>query len=85
MCFGAHAMMENRNGLLAAIDVHNPVGRQEPEVALAQIRRLRGSGQASPATVAGIAATRPRAVRLLRIFFVEWLMSLQKLIVESIT
>jgi hypothetical protein len=53
MCFGAHAMMENRNGLLAAVDVHDPIGLQEPEVALAQIRRLGGSGQASPATVAG--------------------------------
>jgi len=37
LCFGAHVLMENRHGLCAAISVHNPIARQEPAVALAQV------------------------------------------------
>ena len=36
LCFGVHALMENRNGLCAQIDVHNPIAQSEPEMALAQ-------------------------------------------------
>ena len=40
MCFGLHGIMENRNGLLSDIAVHNPVTTQEPTVALEQIERI---------------------------------------------
>jgi transposase len=53
MCFGAHALMENRNGLLAAFDIHNPIAVQEPEVALGQADRIGGLGQATPKTFGG--------------------------------
>lgn len=53
MCFGAHAIMENRNGLLAALDIHNPIGQQEPAVAIGQCQRLEASGQASPSSLGG--------------------------------
>jgi transposase len=41
LCFGAHVLMENRNGLCAAITVHNPIAQQEPAVALAQVDEVR--------------------------------------------
>lgn len=37
LCFGVHALMENRHGLCAQIDVHNPITRSEPALALAQV------------------------------------------------
>lgn len=37
LCFGTQVLMENRNGLCAAITVHNPIAQQEPTVALAQV------------------------------------------------
>ena len=37
LCFGAHALMENRNGLCAAFTLHNPIIHSEPMVALAQM------------------------------------------------
>lgn len=40
LCFGAHALMDNRHGLCAAITVHNPIAQQEPEVALVQADEL---------------------------------------------
>ena len=39
LCFGAHALMENRNGLCADFTLHNPIEQSEPEVALAQMDR----------------------------------------------
>ena len=51
LCFGTHAITENRNGLLAAIDVHNPIGSSEADVALDQIGALAGSGQGDPQTL----------------------------------
>ena len=36
LCFGAHALMENRNGLCADFTLHNPIEESEPVVALAQ-------------------------------------------------
>ena len=45
MCFGAHALMENRNGLLASFEIHNPIGRGEPEVALGQVDEIEQLGQ----------------------------------------
>lgn len=53
LVFGAHALMENRNGLLAEFDIHNPIERSEGDVALEQMENLRESGQGSPKTVAG--------------------------------
>jgi len=41
LCFGAHVLMENRNGLCAAITVHNPIGQTEVQVALAQVDQHR--------------------------------------------
>ena len=37
LCFGAHLLMENRNGLCADFTVHNPIAESEPQVALQQI------------------------------------------------
>ena len=45
--------MENRNGLLAAIDVHNPIVRSESKMAVIQLDRLKSSGQAKPSSVGG--------------------------------
>lgn len=53
LCFGMHAIMENRNGLLAAIDVHNPIEQTESKMAVKQLDRLSSSGQAKPSTVGG--------------------------------
>ena len=36
LCFGAHALMENRNGLCADFTLHNPLAEPEPVVALQQ-------------------------------------------------
>jgi transposase len=36
LCFGAHALMENRNGLCADFTLHNPITGPEPVVALQQ-------------------------------------------------
>lgn len=37
LCFGAHLLMENRNGLCAEFTVHNPIEKPEPAVALQQL------------------------------------------------
>ena len=37
LCFGAHALMENRNGLCADFTLHNPITGSEPVVALQQL------------------------------------------------
>jgi transposase len=37
LCFGAHALMENRNGLCAEFTLHNPIEEGEPAVALTQV------------------------------------------------
>ena len=37
LCFGAHALMENRNGFCAAFTLHNPITESEPVVALQQL------------------------------------------------
>lgn len=36
LCFGAHVLMENRHGLCAQIDIHNPIAQDEVSMALAQ-------------------------------------------------
>src|ERR1017187_6043236 len=36
LCFGAHALMENRNGLCADFTLHNQIAESEPVVALQQ-------------------------------------------------
>lgn len=51
LCFGAHALMENRNGLLAVIGIHNPIGTSEPDMALEQMEALARSEQGLPQTV----------------------------------
>lgn len=37
LCFGAHALMENRHGLCADITIHNPIRESETDVALSQL------------------------------------------------
>lgn len=37
LCFGAHLLMENRNGLCADFTLHNPIAEPEPVVALRQL------------------------------------------------
>lgn len=51
LCFGAHALMENRNGLLGAIDIHNPLETGEAQMALDQMEALAATGQGVPSTV----------------------------------
>src|SRR5262249_37712310 len=36
LCFGAHVLMENRNGFCAEITLHNPIQETEPQVAIKQ-------------------------------------------------
>lgn len=46
LCFGVHALMENRHGLCAQLDVHNPIAQGESDMALAQVdehTRLHGA------------------------------------------
>jgi len=38
LCFGAHVLMENRHGLCAQIDIHNPIEQDEPDMALSQVQ-----------------------------------------------
>jgi transposase len=37
LCFGAHLLMENRNGLCADFTLHNPIAESEPVMALQQL------------------------------------------------
>src|SRR5271167_1371307 len=37
LCFGAHLLMENRNGLCADFTLHHPIAEPEPAVALRQL------------------------------------------------
>jgi transposase len=37
LCFGAHALMENRNGLCAEFTIHHPIQESEPAMALRQL------------------------------------------------
>jgi transposase len=53
LCFGAQVLMENRHGLCAAIDVHNPIAQKEPQVALSQVEETTKLHEAKVATVAG--------------------------------
>ena len=53
LCFGAQVLMENRNGLCAAITVHNPIAEDEPTVALAQVDAHRELHEAKVTTVGG--------------------------------
>lgn len=51
LCFGAHVLMENRNGLCAGITVHNPIKQKEPAVALQQVDEANRTKQAEVKTV----------------------------------
>lgn len=51
LCFGAHVLMENRHGLCAAIDIHNPIERSESDMAVAQIDEHTILHEANPQTV----------------------------------
>lgn len=45
LCFGAHALMENRNGLLASFEIHDPIEQSEAQVALSQVDAVAKLGQ----------------------------------------
>ena len=51
LSFGAHVLMENRNGFCADITVHDPIATDEPTVALAQIDAHRELHAAKVTTV----------------------------------
>lgn len=51
LCFGAHVLMENRHGLCAAIDIHNPIAQSEADMALAQIDEHAALQEVDPQTV----------------------------------
>lgn len=51
LCFGAHVLMENRHGLCAAIDIHNPIEQSESDMAVAQIDEHTVLHEANPQTV----------------------------------
>jgi transposase len=53
LSFGAHGLMENRNGLLAGIDIYNPLEQTEPRMALDQMDALSRAGQGLPQSVGG--------------------------------
>lgn len=53
LCFGAHATMENRNGLLAALDIHNPIAESEATVSVKQIDELESRQQGWASSVGG--------------------------------
>jgi transposase len=53
LCFGAHALMENRNGLLAAIGIHNPIQSSEADMALDQMEALAVAEQGLAVTLGG--------------------------------
>ncbi len=53
LSFGAHGLMENRHGLLAGIDLYNPLESTEPDVALDQMEALARAEQGLPQTLAG--------------------------------
>ena len=47
LCFGTQVLMENRHGLCAAPTVHDPIAKDEPPVALAQVDEHRKLHEAS--------------------------------------
>jgi transposase len=52
LCFGGHALMENRNGLCADFTIHNPIAQSEPAMALQQMdEHVQLHPGASPKTV----------------------------------
>lgn len=53
LCFSAHALMENRNGLLVDFDVSQSTGTCEREVALQMLGRHKGNGRITVGADAG--------------------------------
>lgn len=51
LCFGAHALMENRHGLCVNLTVRSATGETEPAVAQAQLAEHRERHEANPLTV----------------------------------
>ena len=49
--FGAHAMMENRNGLLAAMSIYNPIESSEVDEALRQMEEISEMNQGDPKSI----------------------------------
>ena len=53
LCFGAHALMENRNGLCVHLNVGDPIQPTEPEAAQALLAEYTDLHEANPRTVGG--------------------------------
>lgn len=51
LCFGAHALMENRHGLCVNLTVRNAIEETEPKVALEQLAEHRERHEAEPKSV----------------------------------
>jgi transposase len=52
LAYGFHALMENRHGLLAEFDVHNPIEVSEPAMALRQLQAREEDSGHTPRTAA---------------------------------
>ena len=53
LCHALHAIVENRHGLVLAVEVNSPLGNSEPTTALALIDRIKRRFRLSPKTVGG--------------------------------
>jgi transposase len=51
LCYGFHLLMENRHGLVAEMDVFNPVQQTEAQVALEQIKQRAADSGIKPRSV----------------------------------
>lgn len=53
LCHALHAIVENRHGLVLAVEVNSPLGNSEPTTALSLIDRIKERFQITPKTVGG--------------------------------
>jgi transposase len=51
LSYGFHVLMENRNGLMAEVNLHNPIAQSEDQVASEQLRRRERDSGVRPRTV----------------------------------
>lgn len=53
LCHGLHALVENRHGLVLAVEVNSPLGNSEPTTALSLLDRVKKRFKLRPKTVGG--------------------------------
>jgi transposase len=51
LCHALHALIENRHGLVLAVEVNSPLGNSEPETAISLLDRVKKRFQIRPRTV----------------------------------